>query len=132
MDGVRAGTYASDWQQLDSTDPQSAWEYNMAVGARDNRGVIQDFWDGAIDSLRVYDHALTQTEMDAIWAAESVCWKTSGDINGDGFVGIADLNIVLGTWNNGTPPAAGSPSIPEPASLSLLAIGGVAMLRRRA
>ncbi len=55
----------------------------------------------------------------------------SGDINGDGFVGIADLNIVLGTWNNGTPPATGTPSIPEPATLSLLGLGGLAVLRRR-
>ncbi len=28
----------------------------------------------------------------------------SGDLNGDGFVGIADLNIVLGAWNQSVPP----------------------------
>ncbi len=28
-----------------------------------------------------------------------------GDLDGDGFVGITDLNQVLGQWNNGTPPA---------------------------
>jgi hypothetical protein len=36
-----------------------------------------------------------------------------GDLNGDGFVGIADLNIVLGAWNqNVTPgdPLAGDPT----------------------
>ena len=54
-----------------------------------------------------------------------------GDINGDGFVGIADLNIVLGNWNAGTPPAAGNATIPEPASLALLGMGGLALLRRR-
>ena len=27
-----------------------------------------------------------------------------GDLNGDGFVGIADLNIVLGAWNQTVPP----------------------------
>ena len=27
-----------------------------------------------------------------------------GDLNGDGFVGIADLNIVLGAWNQNVPP----------------------------
>lgn len=28
----------------------------------------------------------------------------TGDLNGDGFVGIADLNIVLGAWNQNVPP----------------------------
>ncbi|MEZ6192239.1 MAG: hypothetical protein R3C45_13250 [Phycisphaerales bacterium] len=28
----------------------------------------------------------------------------TGDLNGDGFVGIADLNIVLGAWNENVPP----------------------------
>ena len=54
-----------------------------------------------------------------------------GDINGDGFVGIEDLNIVLGNWNAGTPPTSGAPTIPEPASMALLGLGGLAMLRRR-
>lgn len=53
-----------------------------------------------------------------------------GDINHDDFVGIADLNTVLGEWNQGTPPSGGA-AIPEPATLSLLALGGLSMLRRR-
>jgi hypothetical protein len=55
----------------------------------------------------------------------------NADINGDGFVGIADLNEVLGYWNQGTPPATGTPSIPEPASLALLGMGAAALNRRR-
>ncbi len=51
------------------------------------------------------------------------------DPSGDGFVGIDDLNQVLGNWNAGTPPAASA--VPEPATLALLGLGGVAMLRRR-
>ncbi len=53
-----------------------------------------------------------------------------GDPTGDGFVGIEDLNIVLGNWNAGTPPA--SNAVPEPATLGLMALGGAALLRRRA
>jgi HpiC1 cyclase/PEP-CTERM motif len=83
-----------------------------------------------------------------------------GDLSGDGFVGIDDLNIVLGNWNQNVPPAnpladpsgdnfvgiddlnqvlgnwnAGTPpaanTVPEPTSLLFLSVGGFAMLRRR-
>jgi PEP-CTERM motif-containing protein len=51
------------------------------------------------------------------------------DPTGDNFVGIEDLNKVLGNWNSGTPPTAAA--VPEPATLALLSLGGLAMLRRR-
>jgi len=34
----------------------------------------------------------------------SVIGWNNGDLNGDGFVGVGDINIVLGNWNAGTPP----------------------------
>jgi hypothetical protein len=50
-----------------------------------------------------------------------------GDLNNDGFVGIEDLNIVLGNWNAGTPPA--EQNVPEPAGLFTLALAASAMRR---
>lgn len=55
------------------------------------------------------------------------------DTNCDGFVGIEDLNIVLGTWNNGRLPVPPpSPAIPEPGTLLAFAAGlGLASRRCR-
>ncbi|MEZ6193065.1 MAG: PEP-CTERM sorting domain-containing protein [Phycisphaerales bacterium] len=84
-----------------------------------------------------------------------------GDLDGDGFVGITDLNIVLSNWNQNVTPGdplvgdptgdgfvgiddlnqvlsnwnAGTPpaanAVPEPATLALLGLGGLAMIRRK-
>jgi len=84
-----------------------------------------------------------------------------GDLDGDGFVGINDLNIILGAWNQSVPPGdpdadpsgdgfvglddlnavlgnwnAGTPpppgaAVPEPASLTLLTLAGLTILQRR-
>ncbi len=85
-----------------------------------------------------------------------------GDLNGDGFVGIDDLNLVLSTWNQSAPlanlradasgdgfvgiddlnavlgnwnagtPPADSANIPEPGAVMMVSLGGLAMIRRRA
>jgi len=54
----------------------------------------------------------------------------AGDPSGDGFVGINDLNTVLNNWNMGLPPT-NTAAIPEPASLGLIAVGGVVLLHHR-
>jgi hypothetical protein len=84
-----------------------------------------------------------------------------GDLDGDGFVGITDLNIVLSAWNQAVPPGdpladpsgdgfvgiddlnlvlgnwnAGIPpssgsAVPEPAGLAILTFGALGLLRRR-
>jgi len=83
-----------------------------------------------------------------------------GDLDGDGFVGINDLNIVLGAWNQNVPPGnpladpsgdgfvgiddlnevlgnwnAGIPpiasAVPEPASAAVLGLGLLLVAKRR-
>lgn len=55
---------------------------------------------------------------------------TGPDSNVDGFVGIEDLNIILGNWNAGTPPDLGS-LVPEPASVVFGLLSACVMINRR-
>lgn len=51
-----------------------------------------------------------------------------GDFNYDGTVNIGDLTLLAGNFGTST---SGATPIPEPAALSLLALGGLALIRRR-
>jgi hypothetical protein len=58
--------------------------------------------------------------------------RYNGDLNGDNAVDVGDLDIVKANWGNDYGPAEPSPGpVPEPATLGLLLIGGLAMLRRK-
>ena len=61
---------------------------------------------------------------------QNVTPGSGADATGDGYVGIDDLNLVLGNWNAGTPPN-NTANIPEPAAVSLMATGCFLSLRRR-
>jgi hypothetical protein len=54
----------------------------------------------------------------------------SGDFYGDGTVDFLDFQVLLDYWNPGGW-NAGTSQVPEPATLSLLALGGLALLRRK-
>jgi Concanavalin A-like lectin/glucanases superfamily/PEP-CTERM motif len=127
----------------------------------------QDSWDGLIDDAGFWERALSSAEVNAIYEAGLLgndlstvtVVSLTGDLDGSGFVGIDDLNIVLGAWNQSVPPGnaladpsgdgfvgiddlnivlgnwnAGIPpaaSVPEPATLGLITLGGLALFCRR-
>ncbi len=50
-------------------------------------------FNGALDEIRFYDRALTIDEV------RELAGSCAGDVDGDGFVGFADLNAVLSAFN---------------------------------
>ncbi len=66
-------------------------------------------------------------------------WQNSGagiglaqaDFNGDGVVDFLDFQVLLNYWNPGGWNYAPSSQTPEPASLTLILLGGGVLLRRK-
>ena len=142
--------------QLQRSDLSNDLAFDFIALTTDGSFFTQD----AYPSNGIFD-ALTVSEGDYFTYDENfVDTGIDGDLDGDGFVGINDLNIVLAAWNQNVPPAnpladpsgdgfvgiddlntvlgnwnAGTPpaasAVPEPATLALLGLGGAAVLNRR-
>lgn len=68
--------------------------------------------------------------MGTYWNQTGKAWA-DGDFNGDGAVNGGDLAMMGSFWNwsAAAPPAGGE--VPEPATLTLLGLGGLALIRRK-
>jgi len=78
--------------------------------------------DGVVDSA---DYIMVKTHFGGAPAAGTE--GTGGDFNGNGTVDWNDLQELMSGLNSGT----GGAPIPEPATLALLAVGAMALIRRR-
>ena len=63
------------------------------------------------------------------WGQSGVT-RGQGDLTGDGFIGGDDYTEVLTYWGTGTPPEPLATSVPEPATLALMLVSGLSLLRR--
>ncbi len=89
------------WTLADNTvSPLPAGTYDVSVTATDTAGNIGV--DGTTDEL-------------------TVIGPITGDLNGNGFVGIDDLNLILGNWNQTVTP--GDPLQGDPSGDGFVGIG---------
>lgn len=85
--------------------------------------------DGCVDDLDL-------TSLAVHWQESTSLWE-HGDFNGDGIVDDLDLTALAVNWQQGcgggsfADTLATSRIVPGPATLSLLAIGGLSLIRRR-
>ena len=78
---------------LTSADPLTPWEFGMAIGGRNNRGVVDMSLTGQIDDFRVYAGVLTDDEvLDLALESETIF---PADVDFNGIVNAEDADLLV-------------------------------------
>lgn len=130
----------SDQDQLDwiMEDVQYITLYNVGVECQvDNIGFAEPGDANFDGKVNVGDLAVLagNWQKGGATTGDDVDWPQA-DYNGDDIVNVGDLALLAANWQGAYPddsanPPAGGGSVPEPMTLTLLGIGGLALIRRR-
>ena len=135
---------------IDSSDPNATYsgafdsllcdEITLGIpsgldpfGGRARSGDYELFFQGLTYGDASGDHAVGTGDlalMAGSWLAGGKAWA-NGDFTGDGVVGTGDLALMAGNWLWVMPSPAPDQPIPEPATMGLLALSSLALLRHR-
>ena len=129
MLGVGDGLYSSQ------VDPPGAVTEVLVVSQADDDDADNDLdhvavvatVNGDINLDRIVD-AFDFGVLQGKWQQATTVW-TQGDLNGDGIVDAFDFGVLQGNWQDSY--TAGGGVVPEPATMALLCLGAVGVLRRR-
>lgn len=92
VNGSQVATASPAWA---ANVPDTA---NLASHIGANAVGTGEFWAGAIDGARIYNTALTATDILNIYTAESPAPPVPGDTDGDGIVEPEDLTPIRDNW----------------------------------
>jgi hypothetical protein len=92
VNGNQVGTSSPAWA---ANVPDTA---NLAAHLGANAIGTGEFWDGAIDGARIYNTALSATDILNLYVAESPAPPVPGDTNGNGLVEANDLTPIRDNW----------------------------------
>ena len=97
LDGVSMGLIISG-----QPSEFAEWQYPMIIGALQNRLTVEGFYVGLMDDYRVYNYPLDGYEVAELYtslAGGKICVEYPvGDLNQDGVVDQADLEILRSAW----------------------------------
>jgi len=107
VDGQPVGATLSPGATLTSSNTQAPWEFPMAIGALDNGGTLQGFWEGAIDDLQIHSDALSDAQILEEFNSVTIFTPSDADFDQDGDVDGADFLIWQRNFGTGTTLAQG-------------------------
>ena len=131
--------YVNFTNRTDDFVPNAGTIANMTCFGTDADGnmYITDLVDGELFMIVVIGDADFDGDVDIAdlslladnWDASVGMTWSDGDFDDDGDVDIEDLSLLASNWEAGVPATAAH--IPEPATIGILALGGVLLLGRR-